>query len=172
MDVNSAFTIRPAQPQDDDAVWEIFRQVVAAGDTYVFDPKTSRDDALAWWRTHGAHCYVAEIGGRIAGFYLLKANQPGLGSHVANAAFMVCPSAHGHGIGKRMGEHCLIEARRIGFEAMQFNFVVSTNEAAVRLWKKLGFEIAGVLPRAFRHANLGLVDAYVMFRTLADIPVS
>ncbi len=102
----------------------------------------------------------------MVGTYTLRPNAIGLGSHVANAAFMVSPEARGAGVGKRMGEHALAEARRLGFRAMQFNFVVSTNEPAVRLWRKLGFEIVGTLPGAFRHARLGFVDAYVMFQTL------
>src|SRR5262249_21744099 len=105
--------------------------------------------------------------GRIAGTYIVRPNQPGLGSHVANAAFMVSPDARGLGAGRRMGEHCLAEASRLGFRAMQFNFVVSTNEVAVRLWQSLGFRIVGTLSKAFRHARLGFVDAYVMFRELA-----
>jgi len=169
METRPALKIRPAAPADEDAIWEIFHAVVASGDTYVFDPQISKAGALAWLRTPGAHTYVAESAGQIVGLYLLKANQPGLGSHVANAAFMVSPSAHGGGVGKQMGMHCLSESRQLGFEAMQFNFVVSTNEPAVRLWKKLGFEIVGTLPRAFRHSRRGLVDAYVMFRSLADI---
>jgi ribosomal protein S18 acetylase RimI-like enzyme len=100
------------------------------------------------------------------GTYILKPNQPALGSHVANAAFMVLPAARGSGVGRGMGEHCLAEGRRLGFRAMQFNFVVSTNEAAVRLWQQLGFHIVGTLAEAFRHSQLGFVDAYVMFRML------
>jgi ribosomal protein S18 acetylase RimI-like enzyme len=98
--------------------------------------------------------------------YKLIPNGPDLGSHVANASFMVDPSAHGQGIGRAMGEHCLAQAKQAGYQAMQFNFVVSTNAAAVELWKKLGFSIVGTLPKAFNHARLGLVDAYVMHRFL------
>ena len=98
--------------------------------------------------------------------YKLIPNHVGLGSHVANASFMVDPAAQGKGAGRAMGEHCLDEARRAGYQAMQFNFVVSTNTAAVELWKKLGFEIVGTLPKAFRHATLGHVDAFVMHRFL------
>jgi ribosomal protein S18 acetylase RimI-like enzyme len=97
------------------------------------------------------------------------ANQPGLGSHVANASFMVAPAFHGKGAGRHMGLHCLREARRIGFRAMQFNFVVSTNSAAVALWRRLGFDIVGTLPGAFAHRELGYVDAYVMFRSLEGL---
>lgn len=159
-------TIRPATPSDEDDIWSIFQTVVSPGDTYVFDPRTPREEALGYWLHTGTHTYVAEIDGQVVGTYILKPNQPALGSHVANAAFMVSPTTRGSGIGRAMGEHCLNEARRIGFRAMQFNFVVSTNEAAVRLWRKLGFEIVGTLPEAFRHSQLGFVDAYVMFRRL------
>jgi ribosomal protein S18 acetylase RimI-like enzyme len=160
--------LRPAAPADEDAIWSIFHSVVAPGDTYAFDPAISREDALAYWLHPDARCYVAEHGGAIVGTYVVKANQPGQGAHVANAAFMVAPAARGLGVGRAMGEHCLREARRIGFRAMQFNFVVSTNEPAVRLWKDIGFAIVGTLPGAFRHPRHGFVDAYVMYRTLAD----
>jgi L-amino acid N-acyltransferase YncA len=161
-------TIREASEQDRDAVWEIFHAVVAGGDTYVFDPATPRDEALAYWFQQGNRTYIAESGGRVVGTYVLRPNRPGLGSHVSNASFMVCPSARGLGIGRAMGEHGLDEARRLGYRAMQFNFVVSTNEAAVRLWQRLGFTIVGTLPGAFRHRTRGFVDAYVMFRTLVE----
>ncbi len=160
--------IRRATQADEDIIWDIFRAVVASGDTYAFDPQTPREEALAYWFRPGTHTYVAEgEDGRVVGTYILKPNQPALGSHVANAGFMVSPAARGFGVGRRMGEHCLGEARRLGFRAMQFNFVVSTNEAAVRLWQQLGFHIVGTLPGAFRHAQHGFVDAYVMFKALA-----
>lgn len=158
--------IRPATSADQDAVWEIFHDVIATGDTYVFDPAMPRDEALAYWFHEGTRTYVAEADGKIVGTYILKANQPGLGSHVANASFMVSSSARGLGAGRRMGEHCLEEARKAGFVAMQFNIVISTNEVAVRLWKQLGFEIVGTVPGAYRHCSLGFVDAHVMFRRL------
>jgi L-amino acid N-acyltransferase YncA len=158
--------IRPVTPNDADALWSIFHAVVAAGDTYVFAPDTSREDALAYWYGAGIATFVAAEDGRVLGMYKLVANQRDLGSHVGNASFMVAPEAHGKGVGKALGEHCIDEARRRGFRALQFNFVVSTNTAAVALWKKLGFTIVGTLPRAFRHASLGDVDAYVMYRQL------
>jgi len=165
---SATVALRAAVDADRDGIWEIFRAVVASGDTYAFDPDISRDDALAYW-LHGANrCYVAERDDKILGTYILRANQVGLGAHVANAAFMVAPGARGLGIGRSMGDHCLDEARRQGFRAMQFNFVVSTNDSAIRLWQRLGFEIVGTLPGAFRHSRKGYVDAYVMFRSLAD----
>jgi ribosomal protein S18 acetylase RimI-like enzyme len=161
-------TIRPAERRDEDAIWRIFHAVVAPGDTYAFPADMSRQDALALWMAPTAHAYVASDGDQIVGTYLLKANQPGRGSHVSNAAFMVAPTAQGRGVGRAMGEHCLAEARRLGFRAMQFNLVVSTNEAAVALWEKLGFEIIGTVPEAFDHKTLGLVDTYVMYRSLDE----
>ena len=160
--------IRLATPDDADAIWAIFSVVVAAGDTYVFAPATPRDVALAYWLNPAARTFVAEDGGRVVGVYLLKANQPGLGDHIANAAFMVDPAARGLGVGRAMGEHALIEAKRVGYDAMQFNFVVATNTAAVRLWQRLGFRIVATLPSVFRHATLGKVDAHVMFKDLTN----
>jgi len=104
----------------------------------------------------------------VVGSYVLRPNRPGLGAHVSNASFIVARSARGLGVGRAMGEHCLSEARRLGFRAMQFNFVVSTNESAVHLWQQLGFKIVGTLPGAFRHSQKGYVDVYVMFRSLLD----
>jgi L-amino acid N-acyltransferase YncA len=163
-------TLRLATDSDDDAIWGIFHAVIATGDTYTFDPQMSRQEALAYWFRSDTHTYVAERDLVILGTYILKPNQLALGNHVANASFMVSPAARGLGVGKRMGEHCLVEARRLRFRAMQFNFVVSTNTAAVRLWQQLGFKIVGTLPGAFRHSQHGFVDAHIMFRTLDDIP--
>src|SRR4029077_10670361 len=103
---------------------------------------------------------------QVVGSYTLHPNHPGTGAHVANAAFIVAKAARGQGIGRAMGEHCLNEARRLGFRAMQFNFVVSTNESAVKLWQDLGMKIVGTLPGAFRHPQEGYVDVYVMFQEL------
>ncbi len=142
--------------------------MVNSGDTYAFDPQISREDALAYWFAKDTSTYVACKDGNIVGTYVLKPNQSAGGSHVANAAFMVPASSRGKGIGRAMAEHCLSEARRLGFRAMQFNFVVSTNESTIHSWKKLGFKIVGTLPGAFRHPEKGYVDVYVMFRSLEE----
>jgi L-amino acid N-acyltransferase YncA len=162
----SRLTIREAIDRDQDAIWEIFRATIAPGDAFVYDPNTPREEAVAYWFVNGTRTYVAEENGKVVGSYILRANRPGLGNHVANAGFMVDPAARGSGIGRKMGEHALSEARRLGYRAMQFNFVISTNESAVHLWQELGFKIVGTLPGAFRHAGKGFVDAYVMFRLL------
>ena len=162
----SQLNIRPAAEADRDAIWDIFHEVVAAGDTYAFDPGMLREEALAYWFEAGTHTYVAESDRRVVGTYILRANQAGPGAHVANAAYMVAKDARGLGVGRKMAEHSLSEARRLGFRAMQFNFVVSTNASAIHLWQQLGFKIVGTLPGAFRHPQAGYVDVYVMFRSL------
>ena len=164
--------IRLATPDDADAIWDIFQKVVVGRDTYVFPPDTPRDEAVAYWLGANAITRVAELDGRVVGMYKLIENNRGLGAHVANASFMVDPSTSGRGIGYAMGADCLCEARHQGYEAMQFNFVVSTNTRAVDLWRRLGFRIVGTLPRVFRHGTLGPVDALVMYRELDDIPLS
>jgi len=158
--------IRPALNADQDAIWTIFHEIVAEGDTYAFDPQMPHEEALAYWFRADTHTYVAERNGGVVGTYILRPNQSGPGSHVANAGFMVAPDAEGAGVGRRMAEHCLSEARRMGFRAMQFNFVVSTNTRAIHLWDQLGFKIVGTLPGAFRHPEKGYVDVYVMYRSL------
>ena len=179
--------IRPATERDRDAIWNVLREVVAAGDTYALDPNISRKDALAYWFGPRTQTYVADgdaVGDGVAvpgkptasstiiharqilGTYILRPNQSGGGSHVANAGFMVAASARGQGFGRAMAEHCLAEARRLGFRAMQFNYVISTNTAAIGLWQDLGFEIVGTSPDAFLHPEKGYVDVYVMYRSL------
>lgn len=159
-------TIKRAQASDFDSIWQIFHEVVASGDTYVYDPETTKDEARAIWMGEAVETFVASIDERIVGTYILKPNQTGLGRHVANGGYMVKPDCQGQGVGRAMCEHSLVEARRRGYTAMQFNIVVSTNESAVALWKKLGFSIVGTLPKVFQHSRLGLVDAYVMHRFL------
>lgn len=158
--------IRKANDGDRAAVWGIIEAVIAGGDTYVFDPNTPEQEMLEYWFAPEKYVYVAETGGEIVATFWLKPNQPGLGDHVCNAAYMVSPAAHGKGIGRQIGEYSLDEARRLGFTAMQFNFVVSTNTAAVRLWESIGMRIIGTIPHGFRHNELGLVDAYIMYREL------
>lgn len=159
-------TIRPATRADEEAIWRIFHEVVAAADTYAYPPDTTRDEALQLWYPPNGWTYVAEVGELVVGTYVMKANQPGQGSHTANCGYMVARAASGRGVGEALCRHSLDEARRLGFLAMQFNFVVATNIRAVALWRRCGFAIVGTLPQAFRHPTEGLVDAYVMHRRL------
>ena len=161
-----ALVIREIGADDFGLLWPIFHEVVAAGETYSYAPDMSFEQARQLWTSDGARCFVALLDGTCVGGYMLHANQPGLGNHVANCGYMVPSSARGRGIAGAMCEHSLDQARQAEFKAMQFNFVVSTNEGAVRLWQKHGFEIVGRIPDAFRHARLGLVDVFVMHRSL------
>jgi ribosomal protein S18 acetylase RimI-like enzyme len=147
-------------------VWPIFSAVVAAGDTYAYDPEMTFEEARGLWTTPPARCFVAEEDGAAVAAYCLKPNQPGLGDHVANAGYMVSPDARGHGVASRLCEHSLETARAAGFLAMQFNFVVARNEVAIRLWQRHGFQVVGRVPEAFRHRRLGLTDVLIMHRRL------
>jgi ribosomal protein S18 acetylase RimI-like enzyme len=158
--------IRPASPSDKAAIWAILEPVIRAGETYALQGDMSEADALAYWCAPANQVFVAEEDGRVLGTYLLRANQLGGGSHVANCGYMTSSAAQGRGVARRMLEHSLDSAKARGFRAMQFNFVVSTNERAVHTWQKSGFEIVGRLPGAFNHPKLGYVDALVMFRPL------
>jgi ribosomal protein S18 acetylase RimI-like enzyme len=149
-----------------ECVWPLFHEVVGAGDTYSYSPDMTLEEARALWTTPPARCFVAEEFGEVVGAYCLKPNQPGLGDHVANAGYMVAPAARGRGIARRLCEHSLAVARAAGFLAMQFNFVAVSNEGAVRLWQRHGFQIVGRVPEAFRHRSLGLTDVLVMHRKL------
>jgi L-amino acid N-acyltransferase YncA/predicted enzyme related to lactoylglutathione lyase len=165
----SPVEIRAATGADWPEIWRLFRQVVEAGDAFAYDEATSDETARSLWLGAGAHAFVAldePRGERIVGTYYVRPNQPGHGAHVANAGYMVDAAARGRGISGALCEHSLAVARSLGFEAMQFNFVVSTNEAAVRAWQRHGFAVVGRLPGAFRHARLGDVDALVMYREL------
>jgi L-amino acid N-acyltransferase YncA len=158
--------IRKARESDFEAIWQIFHQVVERGDTYTYDPNTTKQQARSIWLSDGITTYVACEDGEVVGTYGLRPNQPGLGSHVANAGYMVSAEHSGRGIGRMMCEHSLAEARAAGFLAMQFNAVVSTNERAVRLWQRMEFTVVGTVPKAFRHKELGLVDLFIMHRFL------
>lgn len=146
--------------------WPVFHEVVAGGDTYAYAPDITMAEARASWTTPPSRCFVAERDGRVLGLYLLRPNQPGLGDHVANAGYMVASAARGRGIASALCEHSMRQARAAGFTAMQFNFVVASNVAAVRLWERHGFAIVGTVPGAFRHARLGPTDVHVMHRAL------
>ena len=158
--------IREASQSDYEQVWEIFQYVIKTGNTYVYYPETKKEDLAKLWFAPNMKTYVAEENNRILGTYILKPNQIDLGSHVANCGYMVHPKAQGKGIGKALCEHSLNAAKEMGFKSMQFNMAVSTNEGAVRLWKKLGFRIIGTVPEGFMHISKGYVDAFIMFKEL------
>jgi ribosomal protein S18 acetylase RimI-like enzyme len=156
--------IRPATPAD--ALWAILEPIIRAGETYPLPREMSRDDALHFWFSPAHEVFAAEQDGEIVGTYFLRPNQLGGGSHVCNCGYMTAPAHSGRGVARAMCEHSLAHGRSRGFQAMQFNFVVSTNDRAVRLWQSFGFQIVGRLPKAFLHPAHGYVDALVMYRAL------
>ncbi len=161
-----AMHIRPAMPADRDAIAAIILPVIRDGTTYTLDRQMSEAEALAYWLGPDKATFVAENDGAIVGTYYLRANQAGGGAHVCNCGYMTAAAATGRGVARAMCMHSLAEARQRGYRAMQFNFVVSTNDRAVRLWQSLGFAIVGRLPGAFVHPQLGEVDALVMYQRL------
>ncbi len=158
--------IRKAEASDYNQIWVIIKEVITHGDTYVFDPNSNKNTMLTFWCGPDKFTYVAETNGKVVGSFFIKANQPDLGSHVANAGYMTLSSQSGQGIGKAMGEYSIDEARKLGFDSMQFNMVIKNNKAAIHLWQKLGFEIVGEIPRALRQHNHEYLDAYIMWRKL------
>lgn len=160
--------IRKAEKGDFEEIWPILQEVFSKGNTYTFSPNISKEEAFNIWMEIPLVTFVALENHRILGTYYLKPNQPTLGAHVCNAGYAVRYEARGNGIGRRMCLHSLKEARRYGFKGMQYNCVVSTNHAAVELWKKCGFSIAGTLYKAFNHQEEGFVDAFVMYQWLEE----
>ena len=161
--------IRSADKINDyEKVWTIFKAVISTGDSYVFDPDTAKESLDKYWFADYMNTFVAvEEDGEVLGTYIMKPNQIDLGNHIANCGYMVNPKYQGRGIGKLLCEHSVNFARQQGFLGIQFNIVVSTNEAALKLWQKFGFEIIGKTPKGFRHKTLGLVDTFIMFKDLS-----
>lgn len=158
--------VRAADAADAAAIWRVMEPIVRAGETYALPRDMTEAEALAYWRAPRHTVFVAENDGAVLGTYYLRPNQDGGGAHVANAAFMSAPAAQGRGVARAMCAHALDHARAQGFRAMQFNFVLMSNERAVRLWQTFLFEIVGRIPEAFAHPRLGFVDALVMYRRL------
>jgi ribosomal protein S18 acetylase RimI-like enzyme len=158
-------SIRPAAERDKDAIWAILEPMIRRGETYPLPRDMTMLQAMEFWFAPENETFVWEADGSVLGTYFLRANQRGGGSHVANCGYVTATAAEGQGIARAMCLHSLERAKERGFLAMQFNFVVSSNTRAVELWKRLGFEIVGRLPGAFRHPDLGLVDTYVMYRS-------
>lgn len=158
--------IRKYQEEDRQQIWEIIKFVISTGDSYTYLPDSPPDETLADWCSREKHTYVAVLENKIVATFYIKPNQTGLGSHIANGSYMVASEARGKGVGREIGEFSIEEAKRLGFHAMQFNFVVKSNEKAVKLWQSLGFEIIGEIPEAFRHLENGLTNAYIMYRKL------
>ncbi len=162
----SNLEIRPVGPGDHAAIWAIFESVIRAGDTYALPRDLGEAPAMAFWLKSGHEVHVAETQGRVVGTYFLRENPAGGGAEIANCGYMTAQGSEGRGVGRAMCMHSMERARARGFRAMQYNFVASTNDRAMRLWQQCGFEIVGRLPGAFHHPAQGYVDALVMYRIL------
>lgn len=158
--------IRLATVADHPALWALLEPVIRGGEEFAVPRDGTIADALAYWSPPGAEVFLAEDGGEPVGSYCIRPNYRGGGAHVANCGYVTARHARGRGVARAMCQHSLDHARGRGFRAMQYNFVVSTNERAVRLWQAMGFAIVGRLPGAFAHPTLGDVDALVMYQTL------
>lgn len=158
--------IRHASPADYAAISQIIVPVFRKGETYTIDPKISGADAIAYWTGDDKETFVAEVEGEILGTYYIRSNQAGAGSHICNCGYMTHMNATGRGVASAMCTHSLEYAKSVGFRGMQYNFVVSTNVGAIRLWEKFGFETVGRLPKSFNHPSAGYVDALILFRPL------
>ena len=162
--MNCNMNIREATIDDFDAIWPIFHEIVKAGETYAYPVDTNKEGAIKLWLDAPRKTFVFEYDGEILGTYFIKTNQAGPGDHVCNCGYMVSSAARGRGLATAMCKHSLDIAKELGYKAMQFNFVAASNEGAVRLWSKIGFETVGCLPKAFNHPRLGYVDALVMYK--------
>lgn len=164
--MTEGLTIRPAEPDDADALWALFQEVVEDGGAFLEDGSESREQILGLWLSPAAVTYVACIENVVVGAYKLRPNHPGYGSHVANGSYMVARAARGRHIGQALGKHSIETARTLGYGAMQYNAVISTNAGAVALWKRLGFGVIGTVPAGFRHPERGEADLFIMYRPL------
>ena len=163
------WSISPATDADWSGIWDIFRNVISHGDTYTYAPDMTAEQAKGIWVLNSCRGFVVKHGNAIVGTFTIRHNKPGFGDHVANAGYMVHKDYRGRGVAQAMCSYSLREAKKLGYTAMQFNFVVASNEAAVKLWQKMGFKIIGTVPKAFRHSKLGLTDVHIMYRSLDDL---
>jgi GNAT superfamily N-acetyltransferase len=166
--MNSRPTARIATNEDEESLWGILEPMVRRGGTYVFSLDKSKESLMGYWMGADKFTFVVERDGELLGTFYLKSNQEGLGDHICNAGFVVAPAAEGQGIGRWMGELAQAEAKSRGFLAMQFNFVIKSNQRAVQLWKSLGFAVIGEIPEAYRHPELGLVPALIFHKKLSN----
>ena len=158
--------ITPATSADEERIWALLQPVFSAGDTYAVDPLIDRDAAIAYWMEADKTAFILRVEGQAVGTYYIRPNQPGAGAHICNCGFITAPSARGKGIARRMLDHALIEAKQQGYRAMQFNFVLASNQRALAIWQRNGFATIGRIPQAFLHPKQGYVDALILHRSL------
>ena len=158
--------ITPATSADEERIWALLQPVFSAGDTYAVDPLIDREAAIAYWMEADKTAFILRIEGQAVGTYYIRPNQPGGGAHICNCGFITAPSARGKGVARRMLDHALIEAKQQGYRAMQFNFVLASNQRALAIWQRNGFATIGRIPQAFLHPRQGYVDALILHRSL------
>tara|TARA_E500000075_G_C6941527_1_gene294720 strand:- start:495 stop:989 length:495 start_codon:yes stop_codon:yes gene_type:complete len=158
--------ITPATSADEECIWALLQPVFSAGDTYAVDPLIDREAAIAYWMEADKTAFILRIEGQAVGTYYIRPNQPGGGAHICNCGFITAPSARGKGVARRMLDHALIEAKQQGYRAMQFNFVLASNQRALAIWQRNGFATIGRIPQAFLHPKQGYVDALILHRSL------
>ena len=158
--------ITPATSADEERIWALLQPVFSAGDTYAVDPLIDREAAIAYWMEADRTAFILRIEGQAVGTYYIRPNQPGGGAHICNCGFITAPSARGKGVARRMLDHALIEAKQQGYRAMQFNFVLASNQRALAIWQRNGFATIGRIPQAFLHPKQGYVDALILHRSL------
>lgn len=160
--------ISPASEADFDEIWKIFQPILQAGGTYVYSPDTSKAQAYSIWYDLTFQTYLAKVDGEVVGAYVIRPGHRDLGSHICNAAYIITNKYRGKGYGEAMGLHSIEQAKKLGYRAMQFNYVVSTNKTAISLWNKIGFKIVGTIPTAYNHPEHGYVDIHIMHQSLLD----
>lgn len=158
--------ITPATSADEERIWALLQPVFSAGDTYAVDPLIDREAAIAYWMEADKTAFILRVEGQAVGTYYIRPNQPGAGAHICNCGFITAPSARGKGVARRMLDHALIEAKQQGYRAMQFNFVLASNQRALAIWQRNGFATIGRIPQAFLHPKQGYVDALILHRSL------
>ena len=158
--------ITPATSADEERIWALLQPVFSAGDTYAVDPLIDREAAIAYWMEADKTAFILSVEGQAVGTYYIRPNQPGGGAHICNCGFITAPSARGKGVARRMLDHALIEAKQQGYRAMQFNFVLASNQRALAIWQRNGFATIGRIPQAFLHPKQGYVDALILHRSL------
>ncbi len=158
--------IKLISKQDFQVFWPTFQEIILAEETYAFEPGMDLNSAFEAWCKKPQETYAIKDEEMVVGSYYIKPNSTGPSSHVCNCGYMVAPQSRGKGIARKLCLHSQERAITLGYKAMQFNAVVSTNLVAVNLWKKLGFEIVGTVPKSYRHKKLGFIDTFVMHKWL------
>lgn len=151
---------------DFDKIWDIFQPIIQAGGTYVYSPDTTKEEALSIWFDKSYDTYLATLDGDVVGAYVIRPGHRDLGAHISNAAYIIADKYRGKGYGELLGKHSIEQARKLGYKAMQFNYVVSSNKIAINLWRKIGFSIVGTIPSAYNHPKLGYIDIHIMYRKI------